>query len=103
MARRSTLQVVALTGAGLGGWFTGILTERWKLTQNTCKCSCVNQNNGDDLLHKIKRLPGLPIFGTVSAAFPENKLSVSENELVPLESSPVPSKPTRVSQVKYIL
>lgn len=102
MAWKSTLQVTTLATAGLVGWFTGSLTERWKLTQNTCKCICVNQNNEADLLHEIRRMPGLPIFGTVSAASPENKLSITEKELVPLESSPIPSKSTRVSEVQYI-
>jgi hypothetical protein len=102
MAWKSTLQVTALASAGLVGWFTSNLTERWKLTQNTCTCVCVNQNNEDDLLHGIRRMPGLPIFGTVSAASQENKPTITEKELVPLESSPVPSKSIRVSEVQYI-
>jgi hypothetical protein len=101
MAYKSTLKVTALASAGLVGWFTGNLTERWKLTQNTCKCVCVNENN-EGLLHGMRGMPGLPIFGTVSAASPENKPSIAEMELVPLESSPVPSKSSRVSEVQYI-
>lgn len=102
MAWKTTLQVTALAGAGLVGWFTGNLTERWKLSQNTCKCLRVNQNYEDYLLHEIKRMPGLPIFGTVSAASPENKPSITEMELVPMESSPVASKSSRVSEImKY--
>jgi hypothetical protein len=99
MAWKIALQVTALTGVGLGGWFTGILTERWKLRQTTCEYPCITENT-EDLLCKIKRMPGLPICGTVSAASsPENKLSILENDLVPLETSPVPRKPSRVSQV----
>jgi hypothetical protein len=101
MAWKNTIQVTALASAGLIGWFTGNLNERWKLTQNACKCVCFNENDEDDLLREIRRMPGLPIFGTVSAASPENKPSITERELVPLESSPVPSKSTRVSEVQY--
>lgn len=99
MTVKLTLQVISLTGVGVGGWFSGILTERWKQRQTTCECQCINENTEDDLLCKIKRMPGLPIFGTVSAASPENKLSVLENDFVSRESSPVPRKPSRVSQV----
>jgi len=75
--------------------------NRDKLRQSTCGCTCVNPNGPDNLLHKLKGMPGLPIFGTVSAASsPENKLSVLGSDLVPFESSPVSSKPSRVSQVK---
>ncbi|XP_021932348.1 endonuclease G, mitochondrial-like [Zootermopsis nevadensis] len=102
MTVKLTLQVISLTGVGVGGWFSGILTERWKQRQTTCECQCINENTEDDLLCKIKRMPGLPIFGTVSAASPENKLSVLENDFVSRESSPVPRKPSRVSQImKY--
>jgi hypothetical protein len=94
-----TLQVALLTVVGVGGWFSGILRERRKLRQITCECPCIKENT-EDLLCKIKRMPGLPVFGTVSAASsPENKLSVLENDLVPPETSPVPRKPSRVSQV----
>ncbi|PNF21902.1 Endonuclease G, mitochondrial [Cryptotermes secundus] len=102
MAWKSNFRVTALATAGLIGFFTGNFTERWKLTQNAWKCLHVNQNDEDDLLHEIRRMPGLPIFGTVSAASPGNKPSITEKELVPLESSPVPSKSIRVSEImKY--
>jgi hypothetical protein len=100
MAWKYTIQFTALSGTLLGGWFAGSLTERWKVTQNASKCMWSYQSNEDRLLHEIKRMPGLPIFGTVSAASPANKPSIME---VPLESSPVPSKSTRVSEVQYIL
>jgi len=105
MAWKSAAQVTLLTSVGLGSWFTGILTERWRLRRTTCECLCVNQSTEDDLLlHKVKRMPGLPIFGTVSAASPpEYKLPISGKDLVPVESFPVPSKPRRISQGKYIL
>jgi hypothetical protein len=104
MAWKTALQFTVVTGVGLAGWFTGILTERRERSKTTCECSCINQNTGDNLLSKIKGMPGLPIFGTVSAASsPENKLSILGSDLVPLESSPVQSKPNRVPQVnKYI-
>jgi hypothetical protein len=97
MAWKITVQITSLACIGLGGWFTGILTERRKLQQRTCDCSCDNLNN---LLHNLKAMPGLPIYGTVSAASPANVLG---SDLVPVESSPASSKPSRVSQVKYIL
>jgi hypothetical protein len=101
MAWKLTVQVTSLACVGLGGWFTRVLTERRQLRQSTCDCSRINQNSPDNLLHKLKGMPGLPIFGTVSAASsPENKLAVLESDLVPFESSPVSSKPSRVSQVK---
>jgi hypothetical protein len=101
MAWKTSVQVTSLVFVGLGGWFTGILTERRTLRQSTCYCSCVNQSRPDNLLHKLKGMPGLPIFGTVSAASsPGNKLNVLENDVVSLGSSPVASKPSRVSQVK---
>ena len=94
MALKFAIQVASLTTVGLGGWIAGILTERMKLQQSTC-------DRPDDLLDKLKGMPGLPIFGTVSAASsPENKLSVLGSDLVSFESSPVSSKPSRVSQVE---
>jgi hypothetical protein len=99
MAWKYIFRFTALAGTAFGGWFAGSLTERYKVTQNSCKRLCFNQNDEDCLLHEIRRMPGLPIFGTVSAASPANKPSVME---VPLESSPVTSKSTRVSEVKYI-
>lgn len=102
MAWKSNFQVTAVATAGLIGFFIGNITERWKLTQNACKCVHVNENDEGDLLHEIRRMPGLPIFGTVSAASPGNKPSITEKELVPLESFPVPSKSIRVSEVQYI-
>lgn len=97
MAWKMTVQITSLACVGLGGCFIGILTERMKLRQSTC----VNLNSPDSVLHKLKGIPGLPIFGTVSAASsPENKLSVLGSDLVPFESSPLSSKPSRVSQVK---
>jgi endonuclease G len=100
MAWKITVQITSLACVGLGGCFIGILTERMKLQQNTCDCTCVNRNCPDNLLHKLKGMPGLPIFGTVSAvSSPENKLSGLGSDLAPFESSPLSSKPSRVSQI----
>lgn len=78
--------LTALTSVGMGGWYLGKLSEHrrcWK-------------NNETSVLsaRQIRNMPGLPLFGTVSAATP----------LTPAESdhdmgSKLSSTIARVSQV----
>ncbi|XP_046419349.1 endonuclease G, mitochondrial [Neodiprion pinetum] len=59
------LKITALTSVGLGGWYAGQLFEKWKHVQKDrdCQTSLLSE-------FSIERMPGLPIFGTVSAATP---------------------------------
>lgn len=84
------LKITALTSVGLGGWFAGQLFEKWKHVKK-------NRESQTSLLSElsIKNMPGLPIFGTVSAATP----------MLPLENKVEPGSPSlspnasRISQV----
>lgn len=77
---KSVLKISSVTGAGIFGWYAGKHYEQYS-----------NYNKGRHgvvYYHDIKRLPGLPIFGTVSAATPFDpnaemgtKLSVNESRV----------------------
>lgn len=55
MAFKSILSLTVVSGIS---WYAGSYIERHKLLNNSCE------------INKIKKLPALPIFGTVSAASP---------------------------------
>ncbi|PSN35568.1 Endonuclease G [Blattella germanica] len=98
MAWKATLQISTITGVGIAGLFAGIATEKWKQTSNKCKCECVSRIHENPLQH-IKRLPGLPIFGTVSAATVIDKKPALSNEISTVESTPIQSSASRVSEI----
>lgn len=84
--RRIAFNLTALTSVGLGGWYLGKFSEQRQYPKD----------NETRVLstERIRSVPGLPLFGTVSAATP----------LTPVESnhdmgSEVSSTATRVSQV----
>lgn len=78
--RNVAVEVILLSGAGLAGWYGGKWSER-KASQ-----SC----------NKPSVLPGVPLFGTVSAATP-----ISPKEIVPVDENTTKLAPpqSRVSQV----
>ncbi|XP_046739850.1 endonuclease G, mitochondrial [Diprion similis] len=59
------LKITALASVGLGGWYAGQLFEKWKHVpkDGNCQTSFLSK-------FSIEKMPGLPIFGTVSAATP---------------------------------
>lgn len=78
--------LTALTSVGMGGWYLGKLSEQrrcWK-------------NNETSVLsaRQIRNMPGLPLFGTVSAATPLTPAG-SDHDM----GSKLSSTVTRVSQV----
>lgn len=84
--RKIAFNLTALTSVGLGGWCLGKYSEQRRYSRD----------NETSLLSatRIRNMPGLPLFGTVSAATP----------LTPAESnydmgSKMSSTATRVSQV----
>ncbi|XP_012537296.2 endonuclease G, mitochondrial [Monomorium pharaonis] len=84
--RRAAFNLTALTSVALGGWYLGKFSEQRRYSEDneTCRLSAA----------RIHNMPGLPVFGTVSAATP----------LTPAESnynmgSKVSSNVTRVSQI----
>ncbi|KZC11918.1 PREDICTED: endonuclease G, mitochondrial [Dufourea novaeangliae] len=60
---RIVLKMTALTTVGLGGWYIGKYSEEKKHLneEEYCRTSILSDIN-------IKRMPGLPLFGKVSAA-----------------------------------
>ena len=64
-AVRVTVQLTALTSAGLGGWYAGKNFERAQHLK-------VEKDDGECFLPYLttRSMPALPIFGTVSAASP---------------------------------
>lgn len=82
---KELLRLGSLGCAGVGGWIAGIIFERkYKYFSNS------------EEQFKFNHVPGLPIFGTVSAASP---FTESQTE-VALSGNIVPySKPSRISQV----
>lgn len=78
--RNVAVEVILLSGAGLAGWYGGKWSER-KASQ-----SC----------NKPSVLPGVPLFGTVSAATP-----ISPKEIVPVDENTTKLAPpqSRVSQI----
>lgn len=85
-------RTIALTGVALGGWFAGIVSDRFFL---------LNADRSEPQSSKfdfdVKPLPGLPIFGTVSAAVPISKDTGTEVKPLPNEPPPTAS---RISQVE---
>lgn len=84
--RRIVFNLTALTSAGLGGWCLGKFSEQRRYSKD-------NETNVLSAA-RLRNMPCLPLFGTVSAATP----------LTPVESnrdmgSKVSSTATRVSQV----
>ncbi|XP_069696350.1 endonuclease G, mitochondrial [Periplaneta americana] len=104
---KCSVQIITLTGVGVGGWFTGVITERWKRSHTKCECECDSdtQANRRDVTRGIKRMPGLPIFGTVSAAsLPQTKLLTLDDELGSAKPDPgspdhASNKANRISQI----
>ncbi|KAL6258872.1 hypothetical protein P5V15_010817 [Pogonomyrmex californicus] len=83
---RVTFNLTALTSVGLGGWYLGKFSEQRRYSKD-------NETDGLSA-SQIRNMPGLPLFGTVSAATP----------LVPAENdhnmgSKVSSTAMRVSQI----
>jgi len=84
--KRIAFNLTALTSVGLGGWCLGKFSEQRQYSKDN-ETSVLSEV-------RIRNMPGLPLFGTVSAATP----------LTPAESnhdmgSKVSSTVTRVSQV----
>nr|XP_012220787.1 PREDICTED: endonuclease G, mitochondrial [Linepithema humile] len=87
-ARRMVFNLTALTSASLGGWYFSKFFEQRR---------CSNEENNGIYASStagIRSMPGLPLFGTVSAAVP----------LTPVEGNPemgskMSSTATRVSQI----
>lgn len=73
------------TGVGVIGYIAGSFVEKWKLNDVSQK---------DSLPH----WPGLPVFGTVSAATPV----VSETRVAIPGGDVTYSKPNRIAQVSWI-
>lgn len=91
---RTTLRFTAIAGVGLGGWLIGSISERGKYNKENSlaidyECECNYER-------KLSQMPGLPIFGTVSAASPIDKKLTN---LPADHPSIVPSSASRVSQV----
>ncbi|XP_055545615.1 endonuclease G, mitochondrial isoform X2 [Wyeomyia smithii] len=69
MSSNTMSRILLLSSVGIGSYFAGVYIER------TNKQACSNDDYvkspaGDYLQQKLKPKPGLPIFGTVSAASP---------------------------------
>ncbi|TGZ55954.1 Endonuclease G, mitochondrial [Temnothorax longispinosus] len=84
--RQIVFNLTALTSVGMGGWYLGKFSEQRRYSKD-------NETSVLSATH-IRSMPGLPLFGTVSAATP----------LTPAESdhdmgSKVSSTVTRVSQI----
>jgi len=84
--KRIAFNLTALSSVGLGGWCLGKFSEQRRYSKDN-ETSVLSEV-------RIRNMPGLPLFGTVSAATP----------LTPAESnydmgSKVSSTVTRVSQV----
>lgn len=78
---------LTLTSVGMGGWYLGKLSEQrryWKDNETSVLSAT-----------KIRNMPGLPLFGTVSAATP---LTPAENDHD--MGCKMSSTVARVSQVK---
>lgn len=84
------LKVSTLSTVGFGGWYLG------KYTEQNRQLNAENGNSGTCILSNIniKQMPGLPLFGTVSAAT-SFVPAESETNMGPRLSSTV----TRVSEV----
>lgn len=59
ISRRVIFNLTTLTSASLGGWYLGRCFEQKQ-----------RLNEEDNGTARIQKLPGLPLFGTVSAATP---------------------------------
>ncbi|KAG8042602.1 hypothetical protein G9C98_005236 [Cotesia typhae] len=82
-AKSFITKLSALASAGIGGWYAGTYYER--------NYKYVNSDSGEKNL-KIKQMPGLPFFATVSAAVP----------MVPSDNDSSKVSTSRVSQImKY--
>lgn len=85
------MKISALASASLGGWYAGQHFERSQHLND-------DKDSGTSLFDnwKIKQKPGLPIFGTVSAASP----------IVPTDNSDMGSKfsttASRVGEVSIV-
>ncbi|XP_057326339.1 endonuclease G, mitochondrial [Microplitis mediator] len=85
-AKRLFVKLSALASASIGGWYAGKYYERNHHDQEFFT------NQGDGMNLNLKRMPGLPIFGSVSAAVP----------MVPSDSDSSKVSTSRVSQImKY--
>lgn len=86
---RIILKLSAATGVGFAGWCLGKFSEQKRHLNADIK------NSGSHIISNvnIKEMPGLPLFGTVSAAVP---MEVDTNM-----GSKLSSTATRVSEVSY--
>lgn len=85
--RRVAFHLTALTSVGVGGWYMGKFSEQRQYSKdNETSVLSVTQ---------IRNMPGLPLFGTVSAATPFTPAESYDNDM----GSKVSSNITRVSQV----
>lgn len=83
------LKITAISSVGLGGWFAGQFFEKSKHAREKCE-------SPTSLMSEIcvKNMPGLPIFGTVSAATPMLPSEIKSNP-----GSTVSTTASRVSQI----
>ena len=83
----------------IGGFCAGIAAERWHQNNQEYKCNCFNHVEYNSI-GRIRNLPGLPIFGTVSAASVlDTKISTLDSEISNIKPSPVQSNSSRISEV----
>lgn len=86
--RQIAFNLTTLTSVGLGGWYLGKFSEqRRHLNEKDNETSVLSRM-------PIRSMPGLPLFGTVSAA-----TSLTSTESNRQMGSQVSSIATRVSQV----
>ncbi|CAH1406198.1 unnamed protein product [Nezara viridula] len=84
--------LIVVATVGITSWYAGSYFERNKAQINQCYCVRGNASN------KIKHLPGLPVFATVSAATVIQPPHDSENRLVPIGD---PTSPMLTESSKY--
>ncbi|XP_011869319.1 PREDICTED: endonuclease G, mitochondrial [Vollenhovia emeryi] len=58
--KQLALNLAALTSVGMGGWYLGKFSEQRRYSTDS----------GTSVLSAVQNMPGLPLFGTVSAATP---------------------------------
>lgn len=86
--KQVAFNLTTLSSVGLGGWYLGKLSEQKRYSNE--------KDNETSILSRIpiRSMPGLPLFGTVSAA-----TSLTSAESIREMGSKVSSIATRVSQV----
>ncbi|XP_062547545.1 endonuclease G, mitochondrial isoform X3 [Armigeres subalbatus] len=89
MSAKIASRFIVLSSVGIGSYLLGSFVERRKIPESTaCRrrasesIDYVNERGASNFIHEIVSKPGLPIFGTVSAASPfpaEQKSAVPVN------------------------